>query len=433
MGQPTILSAPRIFIPYRQPIITPNIIYNFARPQRVDPRDVYHAAWEGVVGLAYDTSFFPKWGELAHAFCDKITSVEDAVHYANEALALLDDPYTRLVDPEKTAEMEDERQGTLVGIGVVFEEDADAAGNLVIARVLENGPADKAGLKPGDAIKAVDGVAITSIPRKDIVHRITGEEGTKVTITFVRQGAEQTIEITRGVVHVSSVRVRRYGKIAYVQLASFIQDGMVEELETALDEHADAEAYILGLRFNPGGQVGNCVRATSLLKDTGKIVTIRQRIPFHGYQRSVSQLLKDRIRTVNFNEDNGQNYAQDMQRHRNRTGNKPMAVLIDGYTASAGEMMAGFLKDSGRAILIGKRTYGKGIGQTVQPLLLGTTLIVTSLHYFTPSGHWAGDAHKNRIGIEPHFDVDLPEGIMAGSPGDTQLNFALAKMEEAIR
>src|SRR5690606_30238306 len=118
----------------------------------------------------------------------------------------------------------------------------------------------------------------------------------------------------------------------------------------------------------------------------------------------------------------------------NLSGDKPVFVLVDEHSASASEMLSGALKDLGRATLVGKTTYGKGIGQSVIPMMFETALVVTSLRYYSPSGFWAGDAHKNRIGIAPHHEVSLPEGKfpMPGKEHDTQFNFALDLARKAI-
>lgn len=421
----TFAVTPRLFVPHRRPIILPEAFYGFRRPRTIDPQDIYHAVWEAVAGLAYDQSFLKQWAGYAHKYCEQIRTTEDAVRFANEALALLDDPYTRVLDPEKTGEHNDERVGTLVGIGVVFEGDPDSQGNLVIARVLENGPADKGGLKTGDVLLKVDGIALTGKDRKEVIDLITGEEGTTVKITVSRDGAEVDNDIVRGIINVPTVRTERLGKVAYIKLAAFMQDDTVDEMVAALTEHSDADAYIIGLRYNPGGQVMNCIRTASLFLDEGEIVSIRQRIPFRGYQKTTYRLAADRLVTEIVDEDSGRTYTQEMPREKNLAGGKPVVVLVDNYSASASEMLAGALKDLGRATIVGKATYGKGIGQTVQPMLGDTTLIVTSLRYYNPSGHWVGDGHNNKYGVTPHHEVDLPEGVMAGSPEDAQLNFAL--------
>lgn len=425
--------TPRLFIPHRRPIITPDEFYGFRRPQAVEPQDIYHAVWEAVAGLAYDQSFLPQWAAYQHKYCDQIVTVADAVRFANEALAILDDPYTRVLDPEKTGAHNDERVGTITGIGVVFELEEDGSGNLVIARVLERGPADKGGLKSGDALAKVDGTAIAGKERKEIIAMITGKEGSTVKITVIRDGAEKTFDIVRGIINVPTVRSERMGNVAYIKLSAFMQDDTVDEMVEALKQHADADAYIIGLRYNPGGQVMNCIRTASLFLDEGEIVSIRQRIPLRGYQKTTYRLRRDRLVCEIHNEDNNQVYSQESPREANLTGSKPVVVLVDNYSASASEMFAGALKDLGRATIVGKSTHGKGIGQTVQPMLGGTTLIATSLRYYNPSGHWVGDGHNNKYGVTPHHDVDLPDGVMAGSPGDTQLSFALEHVNSLLK
>jgi len=258
---------------------------------------------------------------------------------------------------------------------------------------------------------------------------------------FVKEGAtirwqELEFEVTRGIINIPAVRPERVGedyKVLYLKFSTFMQDDTVDEMRQALEENDDAEAIVIGVRFNPGGQVLQCIRVLSLFIEEGVLVKMRQRIPYRGFQTTVYRLTKDKLIVERTIEDTGKTFSQEMPRDPYLAGNKPVVVLTDKWSASASEMLAGALKDHGRATLIGKTTYGKGIGQTPQPLLEGTVAVVTSLRYFSPNGHWAGDAHKEKIGIAPHIEVDLPEGVMPGSPEDAQLNRALEVIEEQLK
>ncbi len=433
----TTLIIPRkqgIIVPQR--IVLPWEIYGIRQAPQPTPVDVYHAAWETARALSYDTDRYGDWDQFEHKFCDQIRTIDDAVKFANEAYATLDDPYTRFLGPKKAQKQADERQGTLTGIGVVFETKEDEDGNIVIGRVLEDGPAHNAGILPGDALKKVGRFLVKNMTREKMIERITGEEGTKVKLTIVREGEELEFEVTRGIINIPAVRPERVGedyKVLYLKFSTFMQDDTVDEMRQALEENDDAEAIVIGVRFNPGGQVIQCIRVLSLFIEEGVLVKMRQRIPYRGFQTTVYRLTKDKLIVERTIEDTGKTFSQEMPRDPYLAGDKPVVVLTDKWSASASEMLAGALKDHGRATLIGKTTYGKGIGQTPQPLLEGTVAVVTSLRYFSPNGHWAGDAHKEKIGIAPHIEVDLPEGVMPGSPEDAQLNRALEVIEEQLK
>lgn len=431
------MNKPTIIIPKSHGIITLDDLFRLNSAARTyTAEDLYQQIWQYVAGMAYEQDFLNDWGSYRFKYRGQIVTVEDAVRLANSAIQeALDDPYTRVMDASKFSSHQDEREGTLRGIGVVFESEDNEDGYPVIARVLEGGPANKSGLAAGDIIVRIDGVDTAKIDREALVKLIQGEEGTIVKIVVKRGAKEHSFEVERGIINVPCVRAERFGDVVFIKLASFMQDDATEEMAAALREHADAKAIILGLRYNPGGQVGNAIRIASLFLPEGEIVSIDQRVPFGGYAKTTYSLTSRNLIQETVDGESGQVIGREsMTREPNLTGNKPVFVLIDEHSASASEMLSGALKDSGRATLVGKTTYGKGIGQSVRPMLADTALVVTSLRYFSPNGHWAGDAYKNRIGISPHHEVSLPEGQvpMPGAPGDTQFNKALELARAAI-
>lgn len=430
------MSHEKLILPARRIITLDDIFRLDGAPRIHTANDLYQEAWQRTAGLAFEQDFLSDWSKYRFKNRDKITSVEDAVRLINEAIQeAMDDPYTRVMDASKFSKHEDERQGTLRGIGVVFDEDDDAEGHPVISRVLEKGPAHKGGLLAGDAIVKVDGKPTAKLNREELVKLIAGDEGTTVKITVKRDGAEKTLDIVRGIVNVPTVRAERFGDVVFIKLSAFMQDDATEEMAEALREHQDAKAIILGLRYNPGGQVMNAIRIASLFLDEGEVVSIHQRVPFAGYTKTTYTLTPNSLIRLTVDSDSNQVIKRQLlPRDPNLSGGKPVFVLVDEHSASASEMLSGALKDLGRATLVGKTTYGKGIGQSVIPMMFETALVVTSLRYYSPSGFWAGDAHKNRIGIAPHHEVSLPEGKfpMPGKEHDTQFNFALDLARKAI-
>jgi carboxyl-terminal processing protease len=431
MTQGTIITPRTIIIP-RQRLVRFDEVFGIRqlRPQ-VTVGDLYQGVIQLTQAMAYDDI-----GDFVGTYLDKyagqIQTMDDLERFANEALASLDDPYTRFLGPKQTEAQSDERQGTITGIGVIFKENADSDGYLVVDRLIEEGPAYKAGMRPMDVLVKVGDFDIANKDRREIVDLITGEAGTVVKITVKRGGETMVFDITRGIIDIPAVRVERVGKdgkIAFLKFSTFMQDDAADEMEDALTANADADGYIVGLRFNPGGQVGNCLKIASMFIKEGVIVKIRQRIPNAGYQTTVYRLTADKLVQEITNEDSGQTFLRESPRAPYLVGGKKVVVLIDKWSASASEMFAGAVKDNGAGTIVGMTSYGKGIGQTPQPLVLNTMLVVTTLRYFSPNGDWFGDAHKDKRGVKPHFEVSNPEGTMPGSPEDKQLAKAIELIE----
>lgn len=434
----------KLYIP-KQRIVTPEEIYKILesmglrqqmRQQRrqLTTQDLYHMAIEATQALAYNDlgDFFERF---IHDDCGNIPTMERLVEKVNAALKTLNDPYTRFLGPKETGKVSDDRQGSITGIGVVFKTEKTAEGNLVVDRLIEEGPAYTAGMRNGDVIVKVDGVAIANKETREVIDLVTGEVGTVVNITVLRDGESLVFDVTRGIIDIPAVRVERVGdegNIAFLKFSTFMQDDAADEMEAALRDNADADGYIVGVRYNPGGQVGNCLKIASMFIREGVIVKIRQRIPEQGYQTTVYSLTEDKLVQEITNEDSGQTYRRESPRVPYLAGDKPVVFLTDKYSASASEMLTGAVKHNGAGTLIGVKTYGKGIGQTPQPLPGNTMIIVTSLYYYDGADNWFGDAHENKIGVEPDIAVENPEDAMPGSPEDKQLNTAIEHIESQL-
>jgi carboxyl-terminal processing protease len=171
------------------------------------------------------------------------------------------------------------------------------------------------------------------------------------------------------------------------------------------------------------------LQLTSLFINDGKLVSIRERDAGSGHSLSTFSVNpKDLVISVK-DETSGRVRDQHVKRLKAIAGNKQIVILVNGHSASASEMFTGALKDNGRATVVGERTFGKGIGQSVLRMPNGTSLHITSLRYFTPSGNWLGDGGNSSesYGIEPDHQVKLVETpkTRLGSPNDNQLSFAL--------
>lgn len=278
------------------------------------------------------------------------------------ALTALDDPYTLYLDPLHREVTEGDLRGAFDGIGVQIEMVGDL---LQIISPLESSPGERAGLRPGDFVTHVDGQEIKGTNLLEAIQMIRGPRGTTVTLTIRRVGrAPFDVGVTRDEIRIPAVRgeVRSDG-VGYIRITNFSQR-VGNELRQLLDRLAEApggppRAYILDLRGNPGGYLDGAISVASQFIDDTVVLYEERR----GGQR-------EELRT----------------RGRSRASNGRMAVLVDGGTASAAEIVAGALRDHGRATLVGEQTYGKGTVQVIHGLSDGSALRITIARWLTPHG-----------------------------------------------
>jgi carboxyl-terminal processing protease len=308
------------------------------------------------------------------------------------------DAHSAFLDAEEFKNLRIASEGSYSGIGIeVSYED----GLIVVVAPIEGSPADRAGLKTGDAIIAIDGTEVRSAGLQDSVRRMRGEPGTLVRVTLEREGLDEPVDYTieRALVDVHSVRQALlepgYG---YLRITQF-NETTSKELIGRFDELRRGSSQplyglVLDLRGNPGGVLEAGVAVADAFLDSGLIVAA-----------------SGRSRDARFHMD---------ATPGDITGGARIAVLVNGGSASASEIVAGALRDHGRAVLVGRTTFGKGSVQTILPLADGEALKLTTSHYYTPSG-----ASINGKGIVP--DVVLPQqdaalrsanGTGVRTPGD---------------
>lgn len=409
------------------------------------PQGLYHRTWQMTRALIFDPTQLKNWDAWEHKFDGQIHSDEDAVRFANEMLKSLKDPFTRLADRDQVRREVEQLAGNYTGVGItlgvqmsekqepVTKPDgqplaaADADGYPLIKEVKDGGPAKLAGLKAGDAIKSINGEDTRGKGLMDVVTAMRGNENTQVKLVIRRDGADlPEMTLTRATLNLPAVTYRTIGgDIGYIHLESFSQDDADQEMAQALDALSGTRALILDLRGNPGGLVDQAIKIASLFLDEGRVVTITQRIPFMGHQTTHYELTRTELLHKS-SVDGAEASVAGGGRLPNLSGNKPLIILVDGGSASASEMFTGALKDHKRAIVVGERTVGKGIGQSVVPMPNGTRLHVTSLRYYTPNGTWLGDAGITvASGIVPDHVVKANKGLERGSANDNQLEFAV--------
>lgn len=299
---------------------------------------------------------------LAQAYYHHVSPLVLAKPSIPAILKALDDPYTEYLTPESYGALQQKVSRQYFGVGLRV---GPGNGGLIVTSSL-NGPARDAGILPGDVIVSIDGQAAGEIPFDRSLALIKGEEGTTVKLTVKRPGEKQAMrfEVVRQRIAVPAVRSRliKTGghRIGYVRLIAFSGDAStrVEEAVEKLADHG-ADAMILDLRGDPGGYLVQAIRVASLFLEKGVVCsTSGVNQPERVYRVSGAAIESDR----------------------------PLAVLVDGRTGSAAEILAGALRDNDRATIVGRRTYGKATVQSLIALSNGGALKLTTATYRTPNG-----------------------------------------------
>ncbi|MGM0445278.1 MAG: S41 family peptidase [Bacillota bacterium] len=300
-------------------------------------------------------------------------NLDDLVDSAINGMLQELDPYSSFLSPDEYEEMQVEFEGEFGGIGIVITVREN---KLTIVSPIKNTPGERAGLKAGDIIKAVDGQLTSEISQQKAVDLMRGEPGTHVTLTILRGEEEFDVDITRANVEVPYVEHNmETDKIGYVSIAQFVNDVGYKTQDAIKDlESQGAEALILDLRSNPGGILDEAVKVASNFIDEGSVVTVKSRRK----------------------EDETFNVESDIE-----ATELPVIVLINEGSASASEIVAGAISDTDRGKLLGQKTFGKGTVQTVIPLGDGSALRLTTARYYTPDGTFI---HEK--GIEPDYLVE---------------------------
>ena len=288
---------------------------------------------------------------------------------------ILDDPYSGyFINRSDGDDFVSDVLGTFSGVGLSLEE---YDGVIRVVAAIPETPADRAGIVTGDIVKSVDGVSMRGKPVSEAVLLIRGEAGTRVGIVFERAGREFSHTLVREQIHLASVGGELLdGGIGYIRILSFDDDSDVEfgRIKEELIE-AGATSLILDVRNNPGGLVETVVNVAEQLMPEGPVTYFRHKGNLISVQKA-----------------SGKNY----------TG-IPIVMLINGGSASASEILAGALQDSGTATLVGTNTYGKGVGQTLFSIPDGGSVKLSTFYFETPDKH-----PVHAVGISPDYYVPMP-------------------------
>ncbi len=322
--------------------------------------------------------FWEVWDLLKEEYVDR-NLLNDKQMFYGALKGLVEstgDPYTVFMEPKLAKEFSDDLAGTFEGIGAEIGKKNDI---ITIVAPLADMPAEKAGLKSGDKIYAINGQSTAGLSTDEAVSLIRGPKGTEVTLTIFRDGFDMTkdFKIIRDAIVVKSVRTEmRDDKIFIITITNFNDDTANLFKEAAMKAVAQGpKGVILDLRNNPGGYLETAIDVASEWIDQGVIVTEQ------------------------FNPEKKNEY---LNRGRARLKDFPTVVLVNQGSASASEIVSGALKDYKKATIVGKKTYGKGSVQTLEELNDGSSVKITVAKWLTPSG-----LNINGEGIAPDVEVDL--------------------------
>jgi len=288
------------------------------------------------------------------------------------------DPHSSYMNAKSFRDMQVQTKGEFGGLGI---EVTLENGLIKIVSPIDDTPAARAGLKPGDYITHLDGDQVMGLSLQEAVEKMRGPVNSDIKLTIRREGRDQPLDVTltRAVVKIQSVRSRTEGDVGYIRVTTFNEqtDKGVERAVEQIKKDAGSKliGYVLDLRNNPGGLLDQAVSVSDAFLDKGEIVSTRGRNPEEG------------------------------QRYNARPGDLaaglPVVVLINGGSASASEIVAGALQDHRRAVLMGTKSFGKGSVQTIIPLPGHGAMRLTTARYYTPSGR-----SIQAKGIEPDIIVE---------------------------
>jgi len=380
------------------------------------PKEVLDQAWQIVFRDYLDTTgkYTPEqWRKLRRTMLAKsYGSPKEGYEAIRGMLGTLDDPYTRFLDPREFKEMQIDTSGELSGVGIQLSLDKETK-ELVVIAPIEGSPASRAGVQPKDVIVSIDGKSTKGMSTEDAVKLIRGKSGTTVTLTLRRKGQKLDVALTRELIELHAVdhqiNTTSDGvKVGYIRLKQFNANATKDMREAVRElEDKGVQGYVLDLRSNPGGLLMASVEIARQWLNEGIIVSTKTRDGIQDVKRATGRALTT----------------------------KPLVVLVNEGSASASEILSGALQDNNRGVLVGQKTFGKGLVQSVRGLSDGSGMTVTIAKYLTPRNR---DIHKH--GIDPDVPAKLSEAEVQkltledlGTRKDSQYRVAESTLMKQLR
>ena len=320
------------------------------------------------------------WIELRKKFLSKkYSDSKEAYDAIRDMLSNLGDPYTRFLDPKEFSQMRIDTSGELTGVGIQIIKDQESD-SIIIVSPVEGTPAYEAGIKAKDKILSIDDISTKGMDIENAVNLIRGQRGTKVKLEIQRDARSFFKTLLREKIELktvtSKVNTTKNGfLIGYIRIKQFNANASKETKDAIKNlETKKVAGYVLDLRSNPGGLLESSIDISRQFVNQGKIVITVSKDGFREINKAKGQALT----------------------------NKPLVVLVDEGSASASEIVSGAIKDNKRGKLIGKKTFGKGLVQSMRSIVDGSGLTVTVAKYLTPNG-----TDINKSGIVPDIEVRM--------------------------
>lgn len=297
----------------------------------------------------------------------------------------LGDPYSVYYDEEETKQMSESLSGEFGGVGALMSQDRET-GVITVLQVYDGSPAQEAGMRDGDTLYKVEGEEVTGEDLSDVVSKVKGEKGTQVTLTVLRAdtGDEEELTITRDTIEAQTVsHEMKENNVGYIRITEF-DTVTYEQYKEALEDLEDQgmERLIVDLRSNPGGNLDTVCDILDLMLPEGLIVYTEDK---NGEREE---------------------YTSDEENQFD----KPLVVMMNGYSASASEIFAGAIQDYGLGQVVGTQSYGKGVVQSVFDLQDGTSVKLTIAEYFTPNDRSIdGEGITPDVEVEYQYDENNPD------------------------
>ena len=369
---------------------------NIINEENVSPKELFLDSWQIIKTNYYKNNLNKQnWSRWKKRYTNQIKTEEDAYVAINSMLASLDDSYSKFMSKEEFMAQNSAINSKLYGIGINI---ASIAGKIYIVNVLEEAPAYIAGIRAGDIILKVNGEDVNGQTIYHVAQLIRGEVNQNLELELLR-GREKFVKVVkREEIKIKTIDAKKLTEdIGYIRVSSFIGVDTPKEFIIALNRMKDSKGLILDLRGNSGGLFQNAIMISNLFMKKGVIVNV---------------IARQGKKNVYAAQDGGCIY------------DNPVVVLIDGNSASASEILSSALRDNSRAVLVGTKTYGKGLVQKIFSLPNQSGMNLTIARYLTPKG-----VDINKKGIEPDFTVNFSHSDFINNV-DPQLIYAQRYLEK---
>ncbi len=408
-----------------------------ACPVSTEYNALIEKAWRNV----YDPTPLGDLAALKDKYNCQIKNPADAFRFVDQELARIGDTYNKVLNPAQVQKFDRLMKGESKGIGIeviaVEPEQAKETGSLKVIEVMPGSSAHKMGVKKGDFISKVDGVDLTT-KKPDEAFALLQEPKTH-TVTVIRDGKKMEMTLAQTAVDVPAVvdRMIPDTNIAYIRVRDFMQEDASYEVQNAIKRYPYADGFVFDVRGNLGGSVDQALQSASMIVGKGILLTAKTRhendSPTGKPNYDNTAYTLDEYELVKRDVHPNGKVAEKRDLRLPDLIDKPTVILVNGQTASAAEIFAAAVQQTGEGTLIGTKTFGKGIGQTVfydQPAK--SRLQVTNFRYFTPNGEWIGDAAANRIGVKPDEVVENGKFAEPESASDQQFQSAIAAIKRKL-